>query len=98
MFSRLKTPFFSFWDGFGGIIVVESKPMKDVLITTSYITLGQLLKRVGAIGTGGEAKYFLRGQEVRLNGEIEQRRGRKLVPGDVVVCREETYQVIHEIR
>lgn len=98
MFSGLKSPFFSFWDEIDGIIVIESEPMKDVLITTPFITLGQLLKHVGAIGTGGEAKYFLREQEVRLNGEIEQRRGRKLVPGDVVVCMEETYQVVHEVR
>ena len=71
--------------------------MKDVHITTPYITLGQLLKRVGVIGTGGEAKYFLHDHLVDINGIVEQRRGRKIVPGDVVTCMEETYRVLNEI-
>lgn len=49
-----------------------------------YITLGQLLKVAGVVGTGGAAKYYLAGTSVQVNGEPEQRRGRKLRPGDVV--------------
>ena len=72
--------------------------MKDVHITSPYITLGQLLKHVGVIGTGGEAKYFLQDHLVDVNGVLEQRRGRKIVPGDVVKCMQETYQVLNEVR
>lgn len=72
--------------------------MKDVHITSPYITLGQLLKRVGVIGTGGEAKYFLQDHLVDVNGVLEQRRGRKIVAGDVVTCMQETYQVLNEVR
>ena len=47
-----------------------------------YITLGQLLKMVGIVGTGGESKHYLAERSVLVNGEPEQRRGRKLRPGD----------------
>lgn len=50
-----------------------------------YITLGQLLKVAGILGTGGEAKFYLSEQVVQVNGEPEQRRGRKLRPGDLVI-------------
>ncbi|MCG7331245.1 S4 domain-containing protein YaaA [Salinicoccus roseus] len=48
------------------------------------ITLGQFLKHEGIIGTGGEAKWFLQENEVLLNGELENRRGKKLHEGDEV--------------
>ena len=51
-----------------------------------HITLGQLLKMVGIIGTGGEAKFYLAETAVQVNGEPEQRRGRKLHPGDFVLA------------
>jgi len=46
--------------------------------------LDQFLKLSGAVGTGGQAKVLIQGGEVRVNGEMETRRGRKLRPGDVV--------------
>jgi ribosome-associated protein len=48
------------------------------------IALGQALKAASVTGTGGEAKVLIQSGEVRLNGEIETRRGRKLQEGDVV--------------
>lgn len=48
----------------------------------SQITLGQFLKRQGIIGSGGEAKIFLREMPVLLNNEPENRRGKKLFHGD----------------
>lgn len=53
-------------------------------ISMEYITLGQLLKETGIIDTGGMAKWFLAEHEVFVNGELENRRGRKLYPGDEV--------------
>lgn len=58
--------------------------MKTVEIFTEYITLGQLLKLTGVIGNGAEAKPFLAEHMCQLNGEDENRRGRKIRPGDVV--------------
>ena len=57
------------------------------------IKLDQLLKLVGAAGTGGQAKLLIRSGEVRVNGQVETRRGRKLSPGDVVELEGESYTV-----
>lgn len=47
-------------------------------------TLDQLMKREGWVGTGGQAKYVIQSGMVRVNGAVETRRGRQMVPGDVV--------------
>lgn len=49
-----------------------------------FITLGQMLQNAGIIDTGGQAKWFLTETTVEVNGDIEQRRGRKLYKGDQV--------------
>ncbi len=56
-----------------------------VAVQGDHITLGQLLKVAGVVGSGGAAKVYLAETAVLVNGEPEQRRGRKLRPGDVVV-------------
>ena len=58
--------------------------MNEITIDTEYITLGQLLKMTDAISSGGMAKWFLSEHEVYVNGEAEDRRGKKLRHGDVV--------------
>lgn len=58
--------------------------MEYVPINGEYITLGQLLKLTDCISTGGQAKPFLQQVKVKVNGEMENRRGRKLYDGDVV--------------
>jgi len=58
------------------------EPDQIVVVHGDHITLGQLLKVAGIIGTGGEAKFYLSETVVIVNGEPEQRRGRKLRPGD----------------
>lgn len=58
--------------------------MEKIVIKGEYITLGQLLKETGVIDTGGAAKWFLKERTVRLNGEKEERRGKKLYNGDVI--------------
>ncbi|MGM8365473.1 S4 domain-containing protein YaaA [Virgibacillus sp. W0181] len=58
--------------------------MERVPIDTAYITLGQLIKLVNIFESGGMIKGFLHDHGVHVNGELEQRRGRKLYPNDVV--------------
>ncbi|MFD1954666.1 S4 domain-containing protein YaaA [Paenibacillus thailandensis] len=58
--------------------------MKEIQIRTDYIQLGQFLKLADCIQTGGHAKFFLQENEVRINGEPDDRRGRKLYAGDLV--------------
>ncbi|WP_338752437.1 S4 domain-containing protein YaaA [Bacillus sp. FJAT-52991] len=55
-----------------------------IVIETEYIVLGQFLKLAEVIQTGGMAKWFLSEHEVYVNGEIDQRRGRKLRVGDTI--------------
>jgi ribosome-associated protein len=56
----------------------------EVPIRGETIRLGQLLKLVGAIDSGSEAKAFLADGSVQVNDEREQRRGRQLRVGDTV--------------
>ena len=58
--------------------------MNEIVIDREYVTLGQLLKMTDAIDSGGMAKWFLSEHEVFVNGEAEDRRGRKIRHGDVV--------------
>lgn len=58
--------------------------MSEVSITTEYIALGQFLKLAEVIDTGGMAKAFLAEVPIQINGEPDNRRGRKLYPGDEV--------------
>lgn len=58
--------------------------MTNVAISSPFITLGQLLKEVGVIDSGGAAKFYLRDHPVWVNGEADDRRGRKLYPNDTV--------------
>ena len=60
------------------------KNLNEIIIDTEFVTLGQLLKMTDAISSGGMAKWFLSENEVFINGEVEDRRGRKVRHGDVV--------------
>lgn len=62
-------------------------------IDNQTIKLDQYLKFVGVAATGGEAKLIIQDGGVKVNGEIETRRGRKLVTGDSVKVQGTTYSV-----
>lgn len=69
--------------------------MKSLKIDTEFITLGQFLKAADIISTGGMAKWFLSENEILINGEKDQRRGRKLRSGDKIEIQGlETYILI----
>lgn len=55
-----------------------------VKIRGDLITLGQLVKYLDLIGSGGEVKSFLARAKIKVNGEPEDRRGRKIRDGDIV--------------
>ena len=62
-------------------------------IDTEYLKLDSFLKAVNAVGSGGEAKILIGDGQVRVNGEVELRRGRKLRPGDRVTVAGRTFPV-----
>lgn len=56
----------------------------DPTLEDEALRLDQFLKIRGMADTGGQAKLLIQGGEVRVNGQVETRRRRKLVAGDVV--------------
>ncbi len=62
-------------------------------ITTDYITLQQFLKLENIASSGGEAKILVSQLDIAVNGEKENRRGRKLYPGDEIVISGKRYTV-----
>ncbi|RNL80082.1 RNA-binding S4 domain-containing protein [Nocardioides marmorisolisilvae] len=67
-----------------------AEPDRIVEIRDDVIRLGQLLKLADFIDNGSEARDVLAEGVVLVNGEVETRRGRQLVPGDSVTVRGET--------
>lgn len=57
------------------------------------IQLDQFLKHQELVGSGGEAKVLIQGGYITVNGEVETRRKRKLVEGDVVGHEEDSWTV-----
>ena len=57
--------------------------MQEITIKDEFIKLGQALKLAGLVGSGVEAKVVIQDGEVKVNGEVDVRRGRKLHPGAV---------------
>ena len=70
--------------------------MKEIKIYTEYVTLGQFLKLADIIQTGGEAKFFLSENRIIVNGEEDNRRGRKLRDGDIVEVLGKNYKIVNE--
>ncbi len=63
------------------------------MIATGTIKLDQFLKIVGMVQSGGQAKLLIQAGEVKVNGAVETRRGRKLVLGDRVATMGNTFNV-----
>lgn len=68
--------------------------MREVAIREDVIRLGQFLKLADLIEAGGDAKDLLATGTVRVNGEVEARRGRQLTHGDVVTVGGDTVRVL----
>ena len=62
--------------------------------TDEFIKLGQALKKAGLVESGVDAKSFIQDGQVKLNGETELQRGKKLYNGDVVSFNGETIQIV----
>ena len=66
----------------------------DVPITGEMIRLGQLLKLAGAVDDGAHARALIEGGEVRVDGQIDRRRGRQVPPGSQVDLGQTQIRVI----
>ena len=64
--------------------------MEKIFLRDEYIKLGQALKSAGLVGSGGDAKMVIAEGQVKVNGEVEYQRGKKLRNGDSVEFNGET--------
>ena len=58
--------------------------MSEIKLREDYIKLGQALKAAGSVGSGVDAKFVIQDGRVKVNGETEYQRGKKLYDGDVI--------------
>ena len=71
-----------------------SNPIEDVPIRDSMIRLGQLLKLANLVEDGVEAADLIKNGLVKVNGEIDDRRGRQLHNGDTVTVNGQSVRVV----
>lgn len=68
--------------------------MYTINLNDEFIKLGQALKAVGLVSSGVEAKIVIINGEVKVNGEVELQRGKKLRDGDVVSYNGEEIKIV----
>ena len=72
---------------------VKLKNVRCVYIKGEFIKLDALLKYVSVASTGGEAKMFIKGHDVFVNGRVCLERGKKIRPGDIVRYVNNVYKI-----
>ncbi len=68
--------------------------MNEIKIETDIIKLDSFLKWSGIAVLGSEAKFYIKNQDIKVNGQIETQRGKKLTKGDIVEFNNEIYKII----
>ena len=71
--------------------------MEIIKLREEFIKLGQALKAAGLVESGVEAKEVIQDGLVKVNGEIDTRRGRKLYGGDVVTFDGEEIKIEEQL-
>lgn len=67
--------------------------MEIITIKDDFIKLGQAMKLAGFAGSGVDAKNLILDGQVKVNGKVDTRRGKKLVEGDVVTFNGESFKI-----
>ena len=67
--------------------------MEIIKLKDDFIKLGQALKAAGLVDSGVMAKLVIQDGQVKVNGETEFQRGKKLYDGDVVSFENETIKI-----
>lgn len=70
--------------------------METIKIKDEYIKLGQALKLAGLVDSGVDAKIEIQEGFVKVNGEVEVQRGKKIRPGDVIEYDGQQIKVTNE--
>ncbi len=75
-------------------VKIAEKKRVPVKITTENIRLDSALKLANAVSTGGQAKWIIQDNLVKVNGEICTSRGKKLVEGDNFEYERVIYDIV----
>ena len=67
--------------------------MEIIHLREDFIKLGQALKAAGLVQSGVDAKFAVQDGLVKVNGQVETRRGKKLVVGDVIEFEGKTVNI-----
>ena len=67
--------------------------MESIHLKDEFIKLGQALKAAGLVESGVEAKLVIQDGQVKVNGQVEYQRGKKLVAGDIVEFEDDTIKI-----
>ena len=67
--------------------------MERLQLRDEFIKLGQALKAAGICDSGVDAKFAIQEGHVKVNGEVELRRGKKLYNGDMIEYQGQTIQI-----
>lgn len=70
--------------------------MEKITIKDDFIKLGQLLKLANLVESGAMAKEVIENGDVKYNGQVETRRGKKVYPGDIVEFNGESVEVTND--
>lgn len=81
-------------DGAVRLVAELEAPLREVVVASDGIRLGQLLKLAELVDTGSEGKALLATGGVEVNGEVEVRRGRQMVNGDEVRALDQALRVV----
>lgn len=68
--------------------------MKEIKIDTEVIKLDSFLKWAGITSQGSDAKIIIKNGEIKINGEVEIRRGKKLFKGDIIQYDKDEYKIV----
>lgn len=68
--------------------------MKTLKLRDEFIKLGQALKAAGMVSSGVDGKFVIQDGLVKVNGEVEVRRGKKLYDGDIVEFEGEQIKIV----
>lgn len=67
-----------------------------IIITGEFIKLGQLLKKLNFITTGGEAKLFVLNNSIKINGKRPEGRGSKVYAGTTIWINDDLFQIVNK--
>jgi ribosome-associated protein len=68
--------------------------MNEIKIETDIIKLDSFLKWAGIASLGSEAKFYIKNEDIKLNGEVETQRGKKLIKGDIIEFNNEFFKIV----